>query len=132
MEIDGFFVEIFEQRGRNLREFGLGVTVGRGWISVDRAEISLTKNRRVAHAPGLRQADESVVHGEVAVRMILAHGVQNAAMHGLQSVAHIGQRAADDDRHRIVEIRLAHLLFDIDGMNVAGARTLSVASGRRS
>src|SRR5260370_1260484 len=27
----------------------------------------------------------------------------------------VGQRAADDDRHRIVEIRLAHLVFDVDG-----------------
>ena len=75
----------------------------------------------------LRQAHQRVIHREVAVRMVLAHdvaddagalagglvglqahllhGVKNAAMDGLQSVADVGQRAADDHRHRIVEIR---------------------------
>jgi hypothetical protein len=53
-------------------------------------------------------------------------------MHGLQSVAYVGQRAADNHRQRIVEIRPLHLLFNVDGLNVEGARTLSVASGRRS
>ena len=50
-------------------------------------------------------------------------------MHGLQSVAHIGQRAADDDRHRIVEIRPAHLLFNVDGLNVGRAGTSAIAGG---
>ncbi len=52
----------------------------------------------------------------------LLHRVENAAMHRLQSVANVGQRAADDDRHRIVEIRTAHLLFNVDGLNVQRAR----------
>ena len=51
----------------------------------------------------------------------LLHGVENAAMHRLQSVAHVGQRAADDHRHRIVEIRPAHLLFNVDGLHVQRA-----------
>ena len=144
-EVDGFFVEIFEQRGRDLREFGFGVAIGCGRISIDGAEISLTENQRVAHAPGLREAHESVVDGEVAVGMVFAHdiaddagalargaiglqahllhGVENAAMHGLESVANIGQSAADDDRHRIIEIRLAHLVFNVDGLNVQCAGT---------
>ena len=53
MEVDGLFVEIFEQRGGNLRELGFGVTIGRRRISVDRAEISLTKDQRIAHATSL-------------------------------------------------------------------------------
>jgi hypothetical protein len=61
----------------------------------------------------------------------LLQGVKNAAMHRLQSVADIGQRAPDNDRQRIVEVRLAHLFFDIDGLNVERARTLSVAARRR-
>ena len=54
-------------------------------------------------------------------RPMSLHGVQNAAMHRLQTVAHVGQRAPDDDRHRIVEIRALHLLFNVDGLNVGGA-----------
>ena len=40
-------------------------------------------------------------------------------MHGLQAVAHVGQRAPDDDAHGIVEIGLPHLVFEIDGQNFA-------------
>ena len=52
-------------------------------------------------------------------------------MHGLQSVADIGQGAANDDRHGIIEIRLAHLVFNVDWLNVQRAGT-AVAAGRRS
>src|SRR2546430_2495400 len=62
----------------------------------------------------------------------LLHRVQNAAMHWLQSVANVRQSAADNHRQRIVEIRPLHLLFNIDGLHVEGARRLSVASRRRS
>ncbi len=40
-------------------------------------------------------------------------------MHGLQAVANVGQRAADDDAHGVVEIRLAHLVFEIHGKDFA-------------
>ena len=45
----------------------------------------------------------------------IVHGHQDAALHRLESVAHVGQRARDDHAHGIVEIRLAHFYFDIDG-----------------
>ena len=79
MEVDGLFVEIFEERGGDLGELGLGVTIGGGRISVDGAEVALTEDQRVAHAPGLCEADESVVHSEVAVRMVLAHHLADDA-----------------------------------------------------
>ena len=34
-------------------------------------------------------------------------------MYGLQSIAHIGQRATDDNAHRVIEVRLTHLLLKI-------------------
>ena len=33
------------------------------------------------------------------------HAEQDAAMHRLQAVANVGQRAADDHAHRVIEIR---------------------------
>ena len=36
-------------------------------------------------------------------------------MDRLQAVAHIGQGAADDHAHGVIEIRAAHLVFDVDG-----------------
>ena len=44
----------------------------------------------------------------------IVHGHQDAALHRLQAVAHIGQRARDDHAHGVVEIRLPHFRFDID------------------
>jgi hypothetical protein len=43
----------------------------------------------------------------------LMHGPEHAPVHGLQPVAHVRQRAADDDRHCVVEIRAPHLVFDV-------------------
>jgi len=44
----------------------------------------------------------------------LAHRVQHAAVHGLQAVAHVRQRPADDHAHRVIEIALLHLVFEVD------------------
>src|SRR5699024_1142798 len=85
-------------------------------------------------------AHDRVIHGRIAVRMIFAddiadhagrflvrlvpvvaqfaHGVEHTPVHRLETVAHIRQRPADDDAHGIVEIRLAHLFFEVDRKNL--------------
>ena len=35
-------------------------------------------------------------------------------MHGLEAVAHVGQRPADDHAHGVVEVGGAHLVRDLD------------------
>ena len=39
-------------------------------------------------------------------------------MHRLQAVAHVGQRAADDHAHRVIEVGALHLVGDRDGPDV--------------
>ena len=107
-----------------------------GGVAVDRAEVALPVDEQVAHRERLRHADDRVVDRRVAVRVVLtddvaddaggllvrtvplvaelAHRVQHAAVHGLQAVADVGQRAPDDHAHRVVEIRLPHLVFEVD------------------
>ncbi len=68
--------------------------------------------------------------GAVGLEAHLLHGVKNAAMDGFESVAYIGQSAADDDRHGIVEIRLAHLVFNVDRLDVQSAGAAFAAAGR--
>ena len=141
-EVHRVHVDVFQQRFRVGREARLGVAHGRRRVAVDRAEVPLAGDQQLAHAELLRHADQGVVNRRVAVRMVLAHhladdasalarrsvraqallahGVQDAPLHGLETVADIGQRSPDDDRHRVVEIRLAHLVFDIDRLNVRG------------
>jgi hypothetical protein len=88
-----------------------------------------------------RRADERVVDRGVAVRVEVAHDVaddaralrvraigaqprvehpvQDAAVHRLQAVADVRERARHDDRHRVVEEGALHLLLDLDGLDVA-------------
>ena len=152
-KIDGVVVEIIEQEARDFGETGFRIALGGGRIAVDRAEIALAVDERHAHREVLREAHEGVVDREVAVRMVFAHHLaddarrldvllvpvepklihrkENAAMHGLQAVAYVGQRAADDDAHRVVEIRALHLVRDVDRANVArlaASRFVVVAS----
>ena len=48
------------------------------------------------------------------------HAEQGAAMHRLESVAHIRQGAANDYAHRVIEITLPHFVFDIDANDFFG------------
>ena len=62
-----------------------------------------------------RVADDArALHvGPVRLQAQAVHRVQHAAVHGLEPVSHVGQRAPDDHAHRIVEIRGAHLVGEI-------------------
>ena len=141
-EVDRVLVEILEQGHRDLREARLGIALRRGRIGVHRTEIALAVDQRHAHRPVLGHPGQGVVDREIAVRMVVAHrvaddlrglavgpsgdeaalltGVEDAPVHRLQPVAHVGQCTRDDHRHGVVEIGGLHLLDDGDGGNVAG------------
>ena len=143
LEVDRVLVDVVEQRARDLGEAALGVAHMRRAIAVEGAEVALAVDERRAQRPILRHAHECIVDRLVAVRMVLAddladdagalhvllvpvepefvHGVQDAPVHGLQSVAHVGQRAADDDAHGVIEIAALHLLRDHDRTDVLRA-----------
>ena len=64
----------------------------------------------------------------------LAHRVEDPAMDRLEAVAHVRQGARDDDAHRVIEVRDAHLVLDADGSDVAhvvGHVWLLLRSGQR-
>lgn len=42
------------------------------------------------------------------------HGVEHAAVHGLEAVPDLGQRTADDDAHRVIDVAALHLVLDVD------------------
>jgi hypothetical protein len=127
---------------RDARHAHLGVAHRRRRVAVHRAEVALPVHQHVAHRERLRHAHDGVVDRGVAVRVVLTddvaddagrllvglvpvvaqlvHREQHAAVHRLQTVAHVGQRAADDDAHGVVEIRLFQLILDVDGENFSG------------
>ena len=135
-EVDGLAVDIGEKLGGDARQPALGVAHRRRVVAVDRAEVALAVDERIAHREVLRHPHQRVVDRGVAVRVVLAHHVadharalhvrpvpddvrflhrvQHPAMHRLQAVAHVGERAADDHAHRVIEVRAPHLLFEAD------------------
>ena len=63
--------------------------------------------------------------GALAVRAVrlqaeVVHRVEDAAVDRLEAVADVGQRAADDHAHRVVEVGGAHLLLELALLDVAG------------
>ena len=45
------------------------------------------------------------------------HTVEDTAMDGFEAVAHIRKRTGNNHRHRIVDVRGFHLLFNVDFYN---------------
>ena len=135
-EVDGLAVDVGEELGGDPVEPALGVAHRRRVVAVDRAEVALAVDQRIAHREVLRHPHQRVVDRGVAVRVVLAHHVadharalhvrpvpddvrflhrvEHAAVHRLQAVAHVGERAADDHAHRVIEVRAPHLLFEAD------------------
>ena len=61
-------------------------------------------------------------NGAVPVVAAFLHGVEDAPMHRLQAVAHVGQRARHDHAHGVIEVGALHLLFDGNGRDVERRR----------
>jgi len=140
-EIDSILIDAVEHRLRHGRQPALGVSHCRSVVAVEIAEIPLSVDQRVALREVLSEADERVVNRQLAMRVELAdhvadhpraflvargrieaelmHRVQDPAMHRLQPVAHIGQRAGHDRRQRIGEIALAERIGEVDIADLA-------------
>ena len=149
-EVDGLLVDVGEHLVRDLGQADLGVAHRRGVVAVDRAEVALAVDQHVAQREVLRHAHDAcrrstvspcgwylpitspTMRARLLVRPVpvvvqLVHRVQHAPMHRLEAVAHVGQGAADDHAHRVVEIRAPHLLFEADGQGFLG----ELGHGRR-
>ena len=133
-EIDGLLVDVLQQGPGDLGHAALGVPIGRRRVAVHRAEVALAVDEHVAQREGLGHAHQGVVGRRIAVgvvltedvtdhagaldvgsvpdRVALVHGEQDAPVHRLEPVAHVGQGAADDDAHGVVEIGATHLVLD--------------------
>jgi len=140
-EIDRVLVDVPQHLHRQRGETALGVPHRGRRVVARRAEVALPVDERHPHRPRLGEPDQSVVDGRVPVRVVLAHDVtdnaraleeaavgpvaavvhrvQDADVHGLEPVADVGQGAADDDRHRVVDVAALHLDLDVDRLQPA-------------
>ena len=144
LEVDDVLVEVAQHLDRDRREPALRVAHGRGGVAVDVAEVALRIDERVARGERLAQAHERVVDRRVAMRMVLAHAItddagalhvrpvrlqaevlhreEDAAVHGLEAVADVGEGAPDDHAHRVIHVRGAHLLDELAILDVPVAQ----------
>ena len=133
--VDGVFFNVGQHLAGHLGHAGLGVTVSSRGVAVHGAEVALAVHKRVTQAEILRQTHHGIIDRSVAVRVVraqhrtdgigrfavgvlrvvaaLVHRVQDAAVDGLQAVAHIGQSARHDNRHRVVKERRLDFLLHI-------------------
>ena len=134
-KIHGILFDIAEHIGRQLGHTGFGITVSRRRIAVHAAEVAVAVHQRIAQGEILGQTHQGIVHRSIAMGMVpaqhiahgggrfpvglvrrqvvLVHGVKNAPVHRFQTVPHIGQGPADDDAHGVIDVGLAHFLFQI-------------------
>ena len=135
-KINGFPVEVRQDFVRQLRHAHFRVTHGRRCVSINRTKIALAIHQQVAHGEWLGHADDRVIDRGIAMGVILtndvthhagrfliglipvvaqfAHGEKNSAMDRFQPVAHIGKSTSDDHAHGVVQIGLAHFVFEVD------------------
>jgi len=154
LEIDGVLADIADHLHGQRRHLALGVPHGRCRVVARRTEVALTGHQPCTHHPRLRQAHQGVVNRRVTVRVVqthdladdtralvpaavgtvatVVHRVDHSAVHRFETVAHIGQRAPDDDAHRVLEIGVLHLGLQVDLLDQALARfgDLAVGLGR--
>ena len=58
-------------------------------------------------------------------------GKENAAVNGLQAIAHIGKRAGHNNGHRIVEIARLHFVYDADWRDIRRIRDYGVVCAQK-
>ncbi len=132
-ELDGVLVDLADHLHRGVGEAALGVARCGRWV-VEAAEVAVGIDEGDHPAEVLAHAHQGLVDGHVAVRVVLAHGVaddaralavgvvgaqahlehreEDAALDRLEAVADVGDGPRRDDRQRIGEERLGHLVGD--------------------
>ena len=135
-KIDCVLIDALKQQFSHRGHLRFGVTHGGGVIAVDIAEIALPVDERIANGEILRQTHQRVVDRLVAVRVKvthhltddlggflvrgigsqphLAHGIDDAAVNGLQPVPYIRQCPVHDGRQRVGKIALFERLLQVD------------------
>ena len=152
--VDRLPADLGEELDRERAQARLGVAIGRRRVAVERAEVAVPVHERRAEREGLRHAHHRVVDRDVAVRVVLAddvahdgrgllelrvrrqvevleHREEDAALHGLEAVAHVRQRARRDDRERVVQVPAPGLLGKRD-LGIERQRRLAARVGELS
>ena len=138
-KVDRFGLDVFQQGvgGQRLQP-GFGVPHGRRWVVVHRAEVAMPVDQGHAHRKVLGHPHQGVVNGRIPVGVVLTqhlthhpgafpigpiagktqlvHRVEDAAMHGFEAIAGIGEGPSHNHAHRILQVGARHLVAEV-GLN---------------
>ena len=138
-EVHGIFIDVAHHFHGERRHTAFGVTHGGRRVVARGAEVALAVDEQVAHRPRLGHTHQGVVDGGVAVRVVLAHHVahdaralvvaavravaavvhriDHTAVHRLHAIADVGQCSLHNDGEGVGEVRLPHLVLQIDRLH---------------
>ena len=74
-KIHRFFIQVFQHFRRKFGKPRLGVTHRRGGIAVYAAEVAVPVHQRKVDSEILRQTNQRVVNGRIAVRVKFTHAI---------------------------------------------------------
>ena len=143
-EVDGVAIDVAHHLHRQRRQPAFGISHSGLAVVTWGTEVALALHERIAQRPRLTESHQRVVDRGVAMGVVLTHHVtddagalreptirpistvvhrvEHAAVHGLEPVTHVGQRALHDDAHRIVEVRALHLDLQVDRLDPTAGR----------
>ena len=78
-EVDRVLVEVGQHLLGQPVHAAFGVTHGGSRVAVDRSKVALAIHQRVAHGKVLRQTNERIINGAVAVGMVFTHRITDHA-----------------------------------------------------
>ena len=140
LEVDGLGLDVPKELQGHGGKPSFRVPVRCGRVAVDGAEVPVSVHQGGSKREVLGHPHQGVVDRVVPVRVVLPdhvaddrrrlavgtvgpeagleHRPEDPAVHRLQTVTHLGQRASDDHGHRVVEVRPLDLVFQLDGLDV--------------
>ena len=138
-KIHGFLVDILQHELGNLGHADFRITHSSRRVTIDRTEVAVAVSQHIAHGEILRHADDGIIYGTVTMRVIFTqnfaddtrrllvglagphagflHGIEYTAMYRFQTIPHIRQGTRYDNAHRIIDVAVLHLVFQINGDN---------------
>ena len=149
-KLDRLLINILQHEFSDLRHTDFRITHCCRRISIDRTKVAVTICQHVTHREILRHTDNRIIDRAVTMRMIFTenftddtrrflvrfvgahtgflHGIQDAAVYRLQAVPDIWQGTSNNNAHRIIDVAVLHLMFQIDRYDLSMTKIHNLTS----
>ena len=131
--VDRLLVQVVHHGLSHQLQSGFRITHGSSAVTVYRTEVTLSVHQSITHAPFLSHTHQRTVNRGITMRMILTehftdntraflvrfvmgitqffHSKQDTPVYRFKSVSYVRKRTCHNNRHRIVDVRIAHFIL---------------------